>query len=210
MVSPMNSRRSGCARAGGIEVDDAAADAELAGLVDGILARVAGGDQQIAEIDGRDLLAGRQRQRHARPAASGGLTRGSSAAAEATINGGRVRSRERVQRPRARRGDVEVRREPAVRDRPRATGNGRTTRSTSASGQAFERGEEEARVLASSARRRRRSARRAAVLPRAAEAAAYMAFAAGVSPLTRAAGAPAPRRLAAVFSSARSVSELEV
>ena len=37
-----------------------------------------------------------------------------------------------------------------------------------------------------------------------------MAFAAGVRPLTRAAGAPAPIRPAAVLSSARSVRELEV
>ena len=51
MVSPTNSRRIGWRGAGGIEVDDAAADAELAGLVDRILARIAGGGEPVAEID---------------------------------------------------------------------------------------------------------------------------------------------------------------
>ena len=48
--------------AGRIEVDDAAADAELAVLVDRILARVAGLGEQIAEVDRRDVVPGRKRR----------------------------------------------------------------------------------------------------------------------------------------------------
>ena len=49
-------------RAGGIEVHDAAADAELAGLVGRILAGVAGLRQPIAKIDRRHLVARTQRE----------------------------------------------------------------------------------------------------------------------------------------------------
>ncbi len=51
--------------AGRIEIDDPAADAELARLVNGILARVAGAREKIAEIYGRDFVTGRDRS--ARP-----------------------------------------------------------------------------------------------------------------------------------------------
>ena len=50
----------GLARAGGIEVDDPAAHAELAGLVHRILAGIAGARQQVAEVDRRDFLSGCQ------------------------------------------------------------------------------------------------------------------------------------------------------
>ena len=50
--------------AGGKEVDDAAAHAELAVLVDRILSRVAGGREQVSEIGRRNVVARRQRQRN--------------------------------------------------------------------------------------------------------------------------------------------------
>ena len=51
--------------AGGKHVDDAAADRELAVLVGRILAREAGVDQQLGEIDRRDVLPGLQLERRA-------------------------------------------------------------------------------------------------------------------------------------------------
>ena len=65
IVSPMNSSRIGSRRPAGIEVHDAAADAELAGFVDRILAGVPGLGEQFGERRRRDVLARRQRQRRA-------------------------------------------------------------------------------------------------------------------------------------------------
>ena len=140
---------------------------------------------------------------------SGGLSLGSSAPAEATIR--------RAVRPGATsacnaRALAEAMSKWGASPRYGSTscdGNGRTTRSTSAS----ERPSSAAKKKRASWVVRSTSASVATtrrVRPRAAEAAAYIAFAAGVRPLTRAAGAPAPIRPAAVLSSARSVRELEV
>ena len=65
MVSPTNSRRIGCVGAGRVEVDNAAAHAELAGFVDRILARVAGLREELRERRRRDVLARRQHLRGA-------------------------------------------------------------------------------------------------------------------------------------------------
>ena len=209
MVSPMNSSRSGCAGAGGKEVDDSAANAELAGLVDRILARVAGGSQQVAEVDGGDVLA-RRHVSDTDASRSGGLSLRQQRRRRRRRSGGqsgqaRPARAARARAPRRCRSAARAR----GTDRPRATGTaGRRARPRRRKGLRARR--RRTGRPRSSARRRRRSARRAAVRPRAAEAAANMAFAAGVRPVTRAAGAPAPSRPAAVFSSARSVRELEV
>ena len=65
-VSPMNSSADRLRVAGGKEVDDAAADAELAVLVDRILAREAGVDEQLAEVVRRDLVPGPEHRSTAR------------------------------------------------------------------------------------------------------------------------------------------------
>ena len=54
----MNSSRTGWRFAGREDVEDAAADRELAVLVGRILAGEAGVDQQLGEIGRRDVLAG--------------------------------------------------------------------------------------------------------------------------------------------------------
>ena len=59
----MNSMRNGSRRAGREQIDDAAADAELAVLVDRILAGEAGVDQQLSEVVRRDLQSGPRLER---------------------------------------------------------------------------------------------------------------------------------------------------
>ena len=56
------------ARAGGEEVHHAAAHAELAGFVDRILPRIAGGGEQIAQVGRGDLLSGVECERDCRQA----------------------------------------------------------------------------------------------------------------------------------------------
>jgi hypothetical protein len=51
-------------RASRVEVDHAAPNAEFAVLVNGILSRVAGGEEKVAQIDRGDLVPRRERQRH--------------------------------------------------------------------------------------------------------------------------------------------------
>ena len=82
-MSPTNSSRIGRLGAGRVEVDDAAADAELAGLVDRVLAGVAGRRRagrrdRSARSRGRATASAPRREQR-----SGALSRGSSAAAEA-------------------------------------------------------------------------------------------------------------------------------
>jgi hypothetical protein len=100
-------------RAGGVEVDDTAAGGELARLVGGILTRVAGVGKAIHEIGRRDLLvrpqdqSGRfQARRRAEPRKQRGR-RGDDQPRRARA--------QPVERARARGGDVEVRRQAAIR-----------------------------------------------------------------------------------------------
>ena len=66
----MNSRRTGCGVAGGKDVDDAAADGELAVLVGRILAREAGVDEQLGQIGRRDVLSRLEIERRAQQRAA--------------------------------------------------------------------------------------------------------------------------------------------
>ena len=204
MVSPMNSSRIGCVGAGRIEVDDAAADAELAGLVDGILARIAGGGEPLAEIAvGEISWPGADVKRGAHEPIGRRCSRGSSAGADAIDE---PRGARRVSACRARaRADAMSR--CGARPRYGSTscdGNGSTARSASASDSP-----------SSAARKNRASAvmlldvgvgrhdqQRAATA-----ATAALALAAGVRPETP--PARQPSRPAAVLRSARSVSELD-
>ena len=102
----------GLARAGGIEVHDAAAHAELAGLVNRILAGIARPREQVTEIDGGDVL----------PRCDGDGDRGQAvggADPREERRGGRddelrLSRGQRVERARPRRRDVEVRREASI------------------------------------------------------------------------------------------------
>ena len=120
---------------------------------------------------------------------SGALTRGSSAAADATTTRAVPRAM-RVQRPGARRGHADVRRQAAVRiDLVRGKRQHRAFRRRPR--EPLERGEEERRRRRPSARGRRRSARRTARRRAAAPCAApatYSALADGVRPETAARG----------------------
>ena len=144
-MSPTNSSADRMARAGGIEVDDAAADRELARLVGRILARVAGLGQAIAEIDRRDLVV---RTAATKPVAlkrAGALSRGSSAGGRGDRPAAPCRCSARAACARAPR---RCRSAATGRDtdRSRATGTARPRCAASASETPFERGEEEPRV----------------------------------------------------------------
>ncbi len=98
---------------GRIEVDDPAADAELARLVDRILPGVTGGREQIGEIGRGDVESRRDDQRgRLEPLRRGepGQQRGGGGDDDPGGAGG-----QRVEGARAGRGDVEVRRHAAIR-----------------------------------------------------------------------------------------------
>ncbi len=142
-MSPTNSSRIGSPRTGREEVDDAAADAEFAGLVDRILARVARGRQEIAQVGRRDVLTRSQgdgRLIQALRRADAREKRGSGRDDQTALAG-----RQRVQGARTRRRDIEMRSQAAIRiDLVRGE---RKDRSLDLGiREAFERGEEESRI----------------------------------------------------------------
>ena len=105
--------------AGRENVEDAAADGELAVLVGRIFAGEAGIDQQLGEIGRRDVLAGPQLDRGGEQPFGRADAR-QQRRRRGDDDPGRA-ARERMERPRAGRRDADVRRHPAVRDRLRAT-----------------------------------------------------------------------------------------
>ncbi len=145
--------------AGRVEVDHAAAHAELSGLVHRILPRVAGGGEKVAEIDRGDLLTGHEGQRcrlqmlrraDARQQAGGGSN-----------DDPRRPGRQRMQRACARRSDVHVGREPAIGiDFVRRKGEHRSF--SIGVRQTFERGDEEPHIAGHALDVAHRSARSAA------------------------------------------------
>ena len=175
-MSPMNSSRIGCASLRRIEIDDAAAHAELAVLVDGILRREAGEREPLAEILRRDLVAGRERQAGVREPAGIGQPR-------------QQRARGRDDEPRRSRREARAARARA-RTPPRGEAPGRGTDRLPATETAGPRARRRRRRQSlrgspgrtgrrpSSARRRRRSARRAAPARPARATAAWNATAA--------------------------------
>ena len=109
----MNSSRIGSPRTGGIEVDDAAANAEFAAFVDRILTRVARGCEKIAKVGRRDVLPGVS-------VMAVGIQALRRADAREQRCGGRhhqpaLAGRQGVQGTRARRCDIEMRSQPAIR-----------------------------------------------------------------------------------------------
>ena len=96
-----------------VDVDDSAADSKLAVLVRGIFAAESGIDQQLTQIRRGDFLSrpkvdGRVKQTLRRADAREQRRRGSD-------NDASRGSRQRMERPRARRGDADVRRQSAIR-----------------------------------------------------------------------------------------------
>ena len=197
--------------AGREHVDDAAANGERAVLVDRILAREAGVDEQVGEVAaarsrcptrisidalqqplGRaDARQQRRRRRDDQPRRAGGGA---------------------VQRARARRRHPEVRRHAAIRDRPAATAAAAPRARPSASEAPSSARVEEPRVgrqLLDVLVRRHHEQRRRRCRARAAATAAS-ALAAGVSPAVTGAGRSSAARAAAWLSSARSVRDVAV
>ncbi len=130
-------------RAGGVVVNHAAPNAELARFVDGILTRVAGRDEDVGERRRGNLLARRQDQRGLREAAWRAQPRQQRRRGRDHEPG--RRSREPMKRARARRADVEVGLQPAVRIHfVRREGKDRALGVRV--GQAFENRQKEARV----------------------------------------------------------------
>jgi hypothetical protein len=129
--------------AGWKKIDDAAANAKLAGLVDRILPGVAGGSEQVAQIRRRDLHAFTDRQRgrlnvlRRADARQQGCGRRHDNPGSALSEG--------VQRSRPRRCDFEVRGETAIRVHF-VRGEGKDCVLDVRVGQPFGRGKEEARV----------------------------------------------------------------
>ena len=112
-MSPMNSRRTGCDSLAGIEVEDAAADAELPVLVDRVLRHEARQRQALGQVLGRDLIARRDRQADVSHARGRREPRQQRARRGDDQPGGA--GREAVQRAGARRRDFQMRRQAAIR-----------------------------------------------------------------------------------------------
>ena len=196
--------------AGRKDVDDAAADRELAVLVRRILAREAGIDEQLREIDRRDLLARLQIERRAeKPARSADARHQGRGRRDHDAGGAGA---DAVQRPRAHRRHADVRRQPPVRIHL-VRGERQNGPIGRGAGQPFHARPRRRRRPRPPARGRRRSAahtapRRAAGCWR--RAATNSALAAGVRPDTTRAGTSMPLRAIAVFNSARRLREVEV
>ena len=99
--------------AGRKDVDDAAADRELAVLVGRIFAREAGVDEQLREIGRRDVLTRLELERRGEQAIRRGDAR--QQRRRRRDDDPRGPAADGVQRPRARRRDADVRRQPAIR-----------------------------------------------------------------------------------------------
>ena len=99
--SPKSSMRSGSSAANGIDVEDLAAQADLAGLLGERLARVAGCDQALEQALGVELLVRRSARASSRSRSSGVGTGCSSESSDATTSRGRrsARTGEAAARP---------------------------------------------------------------------------------------------------------------
>ena len=136
-MSPTNSSRTGCDFARRVEVEHAAAHAELAVLVDGILGRKPCRREPFSKLLRGDLVTGRDGQTRRHEGAAATERRGSRASRRRDNEAGGAGG-QRVKRAGARRRHREVRRKTAVRidflrwKRQNSAVNGRSRRAPAA------------------------------------------------------------------------------